>query len=250
MKVRVLVLPALLILAAGVFAGPKVATWWSERGSYDLYLHVKPGDVFQYRVTVTRDHPEEGKLVGAVLQEIKIREMVAPAAQGELQRFIYDHRIIGMEIDGEDFTEEILELTDNKPGWNTFNIKSKRAGGQEWIPLREGGDPRIYKVLSATGATFGSFPYERARPGDEWIGMCFVLNECVGCDYKMLGSFREDGKEYIKLQVENPAVTGSELTKPMTMTIDLAHGLPSEAEYTAKGLKSEAMVHVKQELIP
>jgi hypothetical protein len=243
------VLPALLVLATGVFAAPKLASWWGERGSYDLYMHVKPGDVFRYKVTVTRDHPKEGKLTGSVVQEIRIREMVAPAAQGELQRFIYDQSIVGMEIEGEDLTKEILELTDHKPGWNTFNIKSKRAGGQEWIPLKDGGDPRIYKILSAAGATFGSFPYERVRTGDEWVGMCFVLNQCVGCDYKMLESFRKNGRDYVKLQVQNPAVAGAELTEPMTMTIDLGHGFPTEAEYRTKSLKSGTLIHFKQELI-
>lgn len=250
MKVRATVLPALLLTAAVVYGGPRVATWWSDRGSYDLYLHVKPGDVFRYKVTVTREHPKEGMLSGSVVQEIKIREMVAPAAPGELQRFIYDQSIVGMEIEGEDFTKEILELTGNKPGWNTFNIKSKRAGGQEWIPLESGGDPRIYKILSAAGATFGSFPYDRVRAGDEWVGMCFVLNECVGCEYRMSSSFQKDGREFIKLQVQNPAVVGAELTEPMTMTIDLAHGFPTVAEYKTKGLKSGVVTHFKQELIP
>jgi hypothetical protein len=242
---RALLLAALFVGAALVYAAPRATAWWSERGSYDLLLTVKPGDKYRFKVHVDYQEPGEKPITGWVLQEIEVREMIPGAAKNEPQRFIYDQRLIAMEVQGKDRTEELLDRTERKAGWNTFNVKSKRAGGQQWIPFKPTKEKEFNAVLNFAAATFGSFPYERVKVGEKWVGMCMVANQCVGGEYQML----EADSRTAKLKVTEPGVLASKMKQDLLMTIDLSHGFPTEAEYTIFMTKSGATVHVKQEMV-
>ncbi|MBS1717677.1 MAG: hypothetical protein JSS72_08090 [Armatimonadetes bacterium] len=202
-----------------------------------LRLQPGPGSSFVYKLHI--DRVDEHR-TGDLYVSCKVRRNTG-------KQIVIDGTLTKFVMNGKDLTAKLKghgKLTGTLP----YNERSERIGNLDPMGFDRTITPQMFDLLKEVGIYLGNYPAEKVTPGYDWSGETTATGGCTYCDYKLKGFSKSLDKAYLEVTNIRLRFTGVQ-DGPMTMEIDMKHGIPTTVSYQVRSRPGNKLSRFKQTLV-
>jgi hypothetical protein len=198
-----------------------------------MRLHLNRGDLFEFSLKIERQNPPEK---AEIQESVKIESV----ERGVVTMRI---RLAGLNIDGQDRRADLRQIIGSQDVLMPWDRYSRRVGGMTGLRLGKG-DPKVLAFLAEAGIYACYFSADPVKPGDRWNGATTATGGCTNGVFE----FTKLDNSIAQFQITDIDMAASTQIGPMTMAVDLKHGLPTKVRYAVKDNRTGRRTDFEQTL--
>lgn len=197
--------------------------------TYTLQLNPKEGDTYDYSTKVT----------GSLNMEVDLSMKVAKVTSDKV---VIETRYRGITMNGQPLAGPQADVLKNV----VMSVTDDRLGHPLSTDVT-GAPAAMTESMKKQGGGLGAaYPDHPVKIGDTWTSEGDVQGQKLKLTYKLVKVAPVGGKDAAFLEATPDASSTMKISGPMTLTVDLATGMPISTNFSGEANGQKVMVEMKR----